>query len=827
MRNDEAVETAALIKGKFRKWDEDGQGLISSEKLQRILSRLGLSELLSQQLVEGLACSSPEELVAYDTFVDSIFASCGPAVQPLPLGNVPLVASGDAAKACAKAGDNGGDQVQQLPWSEPCYNGLRSLLRSTLTLRLGRLRHAASPTLALEDFLRTDSEVVQPSPRAQEQMRSLMRAALPKLTMTDDLQHYSEIEDFLETHRALFAGSYFPEEVAGDFEGSWKRFARWCTEQLLREVFELANLSGSANMSAEELMVLLMLIATQRPEAPSTVATALDREDAEQIVREFDNAGDGHLNELEFLEMAHALEREADVKNCWSIREEGCEASMAPGAGKQYRPHLMLYFDVNNTVLISDSLTGADATKLISMTLAGSAWGIEHSRGAGGQATWVLVDPVPRPKPLWEGLTSYAKFVTQAYPMPTSGNPDELEKTKQHRRDALQQFCEAGHPGERLRPHLDRLLGALSKECRLLPSFLFMLRELKRAKRSFSVAFRTFGVDLDESIQEEFNAFCEGRHPILPAEGPVLDGSDGAEDHRMSLDDPNSIGTFFRSPEDNKICLIWGTHAQPPRGANLDFYDQVPGTKVVEGAPDVASSLWRRMQASGRTVVLRDYYPGWAKQKFFSTGGKPIFVQVEDEAVFPLFFDDHVQPENPTIVDVIDVRDYPRRVLMPQVYGIHCVKATPLRSISELSYFWDELIRCEAAKAAQLKRRRAVAQMLHDPEALRAVIVMLGGEEHQEKVQPQTSQEKSIVGEVASHMAHHYTSWHDSEAVKYCSPLPPDATEEPIVTRRSASFIVPSGQDAGPQIEKIRRRSLPGGQQMKKLDLEQLQNLAS
>merc|ERR1712113_542503 len=154
-------------------------------------------------------------------------------------------------------------------------------------------------------------------------------------------------------------------------------------------------------------------------------------------------------------------------------------------------------------------------------------------------------------------------------------------------------------------------------------------------------------------------------------------------------------------------------------------------TTIISGPSAVASSLENRLCSSTRTVALRDFYPGWAKAKFSGKGGKPLFLRVEDASMFPVFFDDHIRPVDPTIVDVIDVREFPRRVPMAQAYNVHLVKASPLRSIADICYFSDELARCEREKIAQLARRRRVARMLHDVAAIRGIMRILSGEEDQ------------------------------------------------------------------------------------------------
>ena len=46
----------------------------------------------------------------------------------------------------------------------------------------------------------------------------------------------------------------------------------------------------------------------------------------------------------------------------------------------------------------------------------------------------------------------------------------------------------------------------------LIPSFFRTLIYLKKNKREFSIAVRTFGNDL-EKVTWEFNRFCNGQHP--------------------------------------------------------------------------------------------------------------------------------------------------------------------------------------------------------------------------------------------------------------------------------------------------------------------------
>ena len=40
--------------------------------------------------------------------------------------------------------------------------------------------------------------------------------------------------------------------------------------------------------------------------------------------------------------------------------------------------------------------------------------------------------------------------------------------------------------------------------------------ELQAQGRDFAIVFRTFGLDLEDTVLQEFNAFCTGKHPLFP-----------------------------------------------------------------------------------------------------------------------------------------------------------------------------------------------------------------------------------------------------------------------------------------------------------------------
>ena len=123
-------------------------------------------------------------------------------------------------------------------------------------------------------------------------------------------------------------------------------------------------------------------------------------------------------------------------------------------------PHLVLNFDVNNTVVMLDSATGADSKGLISMVLSNSAWGvIDFEEGKpekpGKPTQWSVKAPELSPTCPETGLRTYSEFVVLQNPFPDSAaftDKAELraavEGVKASRRKALWSFTDPGMPGE-------------------------------------------------------------------------------------------------------------------------------------------------------------------------------------------------------------------------------------------------------------------------------------------------------------------------------------------------------------------------------------------
>jgi hypothetical protein len=450
------------------------------------------------------------------------------------------------------------------------------------------------------------------------------------------------------------------------------------------------------------------------------------------------------------VDAVNALIREADLNGDGQIQLNEFEMLLKNAEAPADQPHLILHFDVNQTVIMVDSVINAGVELLLNALLSNTCWGriVDAPVPDGADVAesalpgWELVSSVPSVEAPEESLKTYLQYAVVCTPIPNGAELSAVQAAKAKRRSMIQQFTDAGSPGEPIAPQIADLIGkmrlpkdvvaaadpavlealGLSSGIHiLLPSFLHALRALKKQGRSFSVCFRTFGKDLPK-LAAEFNALCEGTHPLFHAEEKiVLDGSDGGRDMRMDIGAGSAAcGTWVRAP-DGGLSLVMGTIEQPPRekstAADLPgFYEELGGAavEIIGGTAAVADRLRSELHkpGEGRTLALRDYYPGWEAAGCKASGGKPLLLE-SDPRILQLFFDDHILAGDAHIVDA-------RRAAMPDgpplsigaTFGVHLLRAEPLLSISSSKYFIEAIAKAEAAWQVALRRHKVLIAAL-------------------------------------------------------------------------------------------------------------------
>jgi len=690
------------ILNSFRTWDKLHTGLISEDKLRSILLKLALPHAAVNSV-----CSEDhvrkDGKIDYQALVDWLFQSAcpSPCNNPIIKRATTILEAKDTASSILRD-----PSTAHLPDGSPLMQHFRRIF-DTLC---GSAGSDGVTSCALERALQAFAQTLPSS----------------------------------VSHRIALIVSEIFHEVDMDKSGviHWSEFVHWLKKrdvfraggnEALAELFELCDANGDGHISPQELMhVTLALSELCGHQDPSL---RLSPETVEQIIRDLDSSNSGSgLEVFAFM----------DVICKFRLKHQGHD--IAESEKRDALPHLVLNFDVNNTIIMFDTATGANMDQLLSAVLSNSSWGKIEYNSDGAAVRWVMEEAKVSTISPKQGLFTYTEYAALVHPFRTriDGSVDARanEYAKDQRRNMIWTFTDTGQPGEPLRFKLLEMRGCMElpesiqgseravaagltgDTWQLLPSFLHAIHELKKAGRSFTIVFRTFGKDL-EHVQKELNVFCEGRHPLFDdVDCVVLDGSDGHADYRMHLEGP-SCGTFFRDPERDEIALVVGTTTQTSEQRGLSFYEDLKDVEVLTNAQSVSSHL-ERCATHCKTYALRDFYPGWAAVGARSIGGKPFMLSdIHNPATHSIFFDDHITPMDPKIVDPININHWPRRYSSSQLFGIHLVQAQPLNSILNRNYFLESIAACEAARAAKLHRWELAQQVLGSLAGVHDVLLSL------------------------------------------------------------------------------------------------------
>ncbi|XP_030083924.2 uncharacterized protein LOC103817185 isoform X1 [Serinus canaria] len=325
--------------------------------------------------------------------------------------------------------------------------------------------------------------------------------------------------------------------------------------------------------------------------------------------------------------------------------------AMSGGAGRRRR--LVLHVDLNNTVVVADTVTGQAPRAALNTFLSTVTWG---RAGAAGEWEWVSDRPSLRP-PCLGALSYYSR----------------------HGRDPA--FTEAG-PGRRFRDlharHLrllewpDRPHDALSvpgepgkRYHLILPSFFHLLDTLHRDGRAFAVVFRTFGTDLPRVLQA-VSCALDGQHPQFPA----------LRDVALSVDlTPGQIRCSKK-----EVVLTRGAERLATREDRRKLYNYFSSFEGIGG--------------------FQDHFDWWARNQFSSRGGKPLWIDPHDPDIHHIFIDDNIRLDDGDTIVHPQVffeqgSSSPRSVPTSALYNICLVQTNLLEAIADEDYFLRCVRRCE------------------------------------------------------------------------------------------------------------------------------------
>ncbi|KAL3136782.1 hypothetical protein ABBQ38_005496 [Trebouxia sp. C0009 RCD-2024] len=366
------------------------------------------------------------------------------------------------------------------------------------------------------------------------------------------------------------------------------------------------------------------------------------------------------------------------------------------------KARLVLHFDINKTIIMTDKAQGSGLDQMINMLLSECAWGrLEPG------PLWVPVGRLATDRPASDPqLMSYRIFL-DSFLLPIKvGKGAALEALntaiKAERQKLKRVFTEAGQPGDMFRGVFEKLREKLMRapttgcQHRILPSFFELLKHLQSQGRDFTIVFRSFGDDISEVV-EEMNAFATGQHPSYPE--VRMDGSDGHTDLRMSM--PDNVGAFYRSStksDGSALCLGASQMVMTAKQLSLQELEACAaqsGRKLLTTFPEMRLAFLHECgkRRINRAFALRDYYPFWKTNAERSQAGKLLLLSRRDEEHIQIMFDDNIGYGSPHIVDARDA-ETGQSVSFKEVNGKHLLKAEPLNAILDPQYFVRQVHEC-------------------------------------------------------------------------------------------------------------------------------------
>ncbi|XP_010744510.3 uncharacterized protein si:dkey-32e6.3 [Larimichthys crocea] len=308
---------------------------------------------------------------------------------------------------------------------------------------------------------------------------------------------------------------------------------------------------------------------------------------------------------------------------------------------------LVLHVDLNNTILVSDAITGQGTVAALDYFLTTVTWGKMNTQG---KWEWLSDSPSLLP-PCDDAVSYYSQF---------GRTPGFTTAAGRRFRGVLDEHLELLRWPEGVKG--DRELAVKGEDGRLyhwiLPSFFQLLRDLVQEGREFAIIFRTFGSDLPRVLRAVSKALNEGAHPLFP----------DLPDLKLSVNmTPGHIHCNKKG-----VVLSRGKERVSTRDGERGLYQYLSSVQGLGG--------------------FQDHFDWWVCNSYSIRGGKPLWVDPFDHNVQHIFIDDNVRlNDEDTIIHpkvFLDRgSDNTRMACTSELYDLTLVQTDLLRAISDLNYF--------------------------------------------------------------------------------------------------------------------------------------------
>lgn len=388
------------------------------------------------------------------------------------------------------------------------------------------------------------------------------------------------------------------------------------------------------------------------------------------------------------------------------------------GQSQKANVPLLLHFDVNKTIIQSDSIQMKSIEEGVREGISELFWGNTRKESSGQAAGWEWSRTKPSCAPptddvchVGETLTTYQQHCK------------EVIKGKAEAKEAVRTFKLV--EGTPVRAEMDKLLqltmkrmqipadvkftkeaeaaGIKGSSYNMFPTLFHLVANLQRGNRIFAVIFRSFGAD-HENIQMEWNAFCELRHPVfsrlIEDLGPMDGSIAGIPDRRI-----HGLHTLYRDAQGPVLILhtftngppesTWDSWAKQRPKPKVDtrhgreFIDKTLKAKTVDGMAKLAKWMKDHLLSQG-TTAIKDDWAWWQFCDEQAHGGKLLTIIPGKMQTQQVFFDDNIDHDDPRIVDIRDPNGQP---LAPsKTMNKICIKVNPVEALLDDDYFFRKLL---------------------------------------------------------------------------------------------------------------------------------------
>jgi len=383
---------------------------------------------------------------------------------------------------------------------------------------------------------------------------------------------------------------------------------------------------------------------------------------------------------------------------------------------------LLIHLDINKTIIQSDSIQMKSIEEGIREGIAELFWGTLKKDENGKVVGWDWCKNRPscsppeitecHPDDLYTYLSFCKKVETQKDQQKLSIRSFRLVEDEEVKGE-MNKVLELAMKKLQISPEVRftreaEAVGLKGSTIMMFPAVFRLVAALQKAKRTFAILFRSFGAD-HENIKQEWNAFCEMRHPLyskfIEGIGPMDGTVEGIPDRRIS-----AMHTLYRDAEGPLLVIDhlveaqrakdwdhWARERITPQEDTRDGRDYIlrvlkdeQGARVAEGLDEVREWMMEHIESEG-TSAIKDDWAWWAWKKEDSSAGKLLTVFPDDE-VKQVFFDDNVHHSDPRIIDC----RYPDGSQVPAVDSIDklCCKVNSVEAIIDDEYFLRKLQIC-------------------------------------------------------------------------------------------------------------------------------------